>query len=144
MNMHFLQDRSGVSAAEFAIVAPILIFVILAMIDVWSYFNASLGTRAAVKAGANYVLLGGHTSSTAQAVAMSAWIRPPDDASVSVEQVCYCGEEVAACDVLCTGTLAPPAGYIRIEAAGTWIPPTPIRLVLESRPMANHQVIRVR
>jgi Flp pilus assembly protein TadG len=142
--MHFLRDRSGVSAIEFAFVAPILMLVILAMIDVWSYFNASLGARAAVKAGANYVLLGGHTSSTAQAVAMSAWIHAPDDATVSVEQVCNCGDEVAACDVLCTGTLAPPAGYIHIEAAGTWIPPAPIRFLLESRPIANHQVIRVR
>lgn len=144
MTKTFLSDRSGVSAIEFAVIAPVLLVMVVGIFDGWSLAASMLNIRAAVNAGANYVIQGGQLSGTAQAVAMSAWVDPPTDASVAVDQVCYCSGASATCGVLCSATSAPPATYIRFQATGTWIAPAPISYVVESRSIAQTQVIRAR
>lgn len=75
---------------------------------------------------------------------MSAWTKPPSDATVRVEQVCYCGTAAAQCDLLCSSNGKPPSGYFRIVASGTWTPPVPVRLLLEQSQSEQSETIRVR
>jgi Flp pilus assembly protein TadG len=144
MGTKFLRDRSGVSATEFAVIAPVLALMVLGMLDGWSYAASMLAMRAAVKAGANYVIEGGGTSDTARAVAVSAWVSPPSDASVAVTQACYCSGAATTCGLLCVGTAKAPSAYLTVRATGTWTPPAPFSYVLEARTVVHSEVIRVR
>jgi Flp pilus assembly protein TadG len=143
MSFRFLRDRSGVSATEFAIIAPVLLIIVLGIIDGWSYAASVLSARAAVKAGVNYVLQGGGETSTVQAVALAAWTNPPTDADVQAAQICYCSGASASCDVLCASG-SPPTAVYHVVATGTWIPPAPINYIMESRPISHDETIRVR
>jgi Flp pilus assembly pilin Flp len=144
MVRRFLKETAGTAAVELAAVSPLLCIVLLGIVDGWSHSSHTMNMRAAVKAGANYVMQGGTSETLTQNVAMSSWIKPPDDATVKVEQVCYCGTEESQCNALCSSNGKPPSGYLRIIANGTWTPPVPVRLVLESTPTEQSEIIRVR
>jgi Flp pilus assembly pilin Flp len=144
MLRHIFKEKSGAAAVELAVVSPLLCIVLLGIVDGWSHSNHTMNMRAAVKAGANYVMQGGTSEALTQDVAMLAWTKPPADASVRVEQVCYCGTVAAQCDVLCSSNGKPPSGYFRIVARATWTPPVPVRLVLEESKSEQSETIRVR
>lgn len=144
MLRRFLNEKSGTAAVELAAVSPLLCLVLLGIVDGWSHANHAINMRAAAKAGANYVMQGGNSETFIKDVAMSAWITPPADAAVTVEQVCFCGTAASQCDTLCSSTGKPPSGYFRIVASGTWIPPVPVRLVLEGSKTEQSETIRVR
>lgn len=144
MLRHIFKDKSGAAAVELAVVSPLLCIVLLGIVDGWSHSNHTMNMRAAVKAGANYVMQGGTSEALTQDVAMSAWIKPPSDANIRVEQVCYCGTVTAQCNALCSSNGKPPSGYFRIVAKGTWTPPVPVRLVLEESQSEQSETIRVR
>jgi len=144
MLRRLFNDKSGTAAVELAAVSPLLCIVLLGIVDGWSHSNHTMNIRAAVKAGANYVMQGGTSEALTQDVAMSAWIKPPSDAVVKVEQECYCGTAAAQCDVLCSANGKPPSGYFRIVASGTWTPPVAVRLLLEPTLTEQSETIRVR
>ena len=144
MLRRFFKDKSGAGAVELAAVSPLLCIVLLGIVDGWSHSNHAMNMRAAVKAGANYVMQGGTSEPLTQDVAMSAWIKPPSDAAIKVEQLCYCGTTAAQCDLLCSANGKPPSGYFRIVASGTWTPPVPVRLLLEDTKSEQSETIRVR
>lgn len=144
MLRRLLKDKSGTAAVELAAVSPLLLVVLLGIVDGWSHATYAINMRAAAKAGANYVMQGGNSETLIKNVAMSAWVKPPADAAVTVDQACFCGTVAAQCDVLCSSSGKPPAGYVRIVATGTWIPPVPVRLMLEGSKSQQSETIRVR
>jgi len=144
MLRRFLKEKSGAAAVELAAVSPLLCLVLLGIIDGWSHSNHTLNMRAAVKAGANYVMQGGTSEALTQSVAMSAWVKPPADATVTVDQVCFCGTVAAQCDILCSSSGKPASGYFRIVARGTWTPMGPANLLLDGSKSEQSETIRVR
>ena len=117
--LRFLYDERGVSATEFAVISPILIIVVLAMIEGWSYTTRVLETRAAVQAGAKFVLQGGSDDVAIRTAALSAWENKPSDGDIEVERYCSCGDTVTACATLCLDTEKPPATFVNITATAT-------------------------
>jgi Flp pilus assembly pilin Flp len=144
MLRRFLKEKSGAAAVELAAVSPLLCLVLLGIIDGWSHSTHTLNMRAAVKAGANYVMQGGTSGTLTQNVAMSAWLQPPADAAVTVDELCYCGTVASQCDILCSSNGKAPSSYYRIAATGTWTPLVPVRLVLEGGKTEQSEMIRVR
>lgn len=144
MLRHFLKEKSGTAAVELAAVSPLLCLVLLGIVDGWSHSTHTINMRAAVKAGANYVMQGGTSETLTQSVAMSAWLKPPGDATVTVDEICYCGSVASQCDALCSSNGKPPSSYYRIKASSTWTPLVPVRLVLEASKTEQSEMIRVR
>ena len=144
MLLRFLTERSGTAAVEMAAVSPLLCLVLLGIIDGWSHSTHTINMRAAVKAGANYVMQGGTSEALTQNVVMSAWLKPPADATVTVDELCYCGTVASQCDILCSSNGKPPSIYYRIAASSTWTPLVPVRLVLEASETEQSETIRVR
>ena len=55
----FITHSGGVSAIEFAFIAPMLILVLAGVVTGWTYSMQLMEMRTAVKSGANYILQGG-------------------------------------------------------------------------------------
>jgi Flp pilus assembly protein TadG len=136
-------DRLGSTAVEFSILAPILIFATLGIIDGWSLASNALALRAGVKAAANYVLEGGQDDATIQTLALSAWESPPSDAAVAVQRVCDCAGSSSDCGSLCVNS-KPPSMYVHIHATGTWTGPFTTNFLPATMALSREEVVRVR
>jgi Flp pilus assembly protein TadG len=60
--MRCLRDRSGVGAVEFAIIAPLLIFMFVAMADLGLGIYQNMQVDSAAQYGAQYALVNGYNS----------------------------------------------------------------------------------
>ena len=141
---HLRSDDAGVAAVEFAILAPILAFVTLGIIDSWSLATSAIAMRAGVSAGANYYIQGGTDDTTAQTLALSAWPNAPDDAGVAVTRACTCSGSSHDCSTLCSGTSKPPSVYVHVSATGTWTGPYTTDFLPVSLALSHEAVVRIR
>lgn len=111
----FLQDRRGIAAVEFALIAPILIFVIIGINDVAQLITKQNDMHSGVSAAAEYIMRGGSDMPTAQTIALSAWPSHSSQASVTAAKACYCASVSGSCTSLCPDQSVPTA-YITITA----------------------------
>ncbi len=132
-----LGDRRGVAAVEFAMIAPILAFAGVAVIDGWNMAARVAEMRTSVKAGGQYYMSGGTDDAAARAVALAAWVNKPADGTLAVERSCKCGGTVHACNTLCSDS-KPPASFISLTAT------RPVDGTVWNAPVAAKQVVRVR
>lgn len=142
--LKLLADERGMGAVEFAILSPILILMLLGIIVGAAYAAQLLDTRAAVQAGAKYVLQGGSDNSTIQAVAVSSWANKPSDGVVTVNRYCTCGAAINTCSSLCTISGRPPDVYVEIKASADWDSPLKSAWSPSGTEITQQQVIRVR
>lgn len=139
-----LADRRGTSAIEFTIIAPLLAFLLLGIIDGWSLATSTLAARSAVQAASAYFIGGGTDPAAAQTIALSSWNDPPPDASVAVAESCECSGVASGCGGICAATSMPPAAYMQIAATGTWTAPFSVQFLGNQIALSQTQVIRVR
>ena len=144
MTRRVMADRRGTSAIEFAIIAPVLAFLLLGIVDGWSFATSTLAARAAVEAASAYFIGGGADPATAQAIALSSWTNAPSDASVAVSESCQCNGSASGCGGICAATSMPPAAYMQISATGTWTAPFAVQFLGSQVALSQTQVIRVR
>jgi Flp pilus assembly protein TadG len=137
----FLRNDEGMSAVEFALIAPMLAAVLVGIVAGWDYMKQHQEMRDSVEAGAKYVVQGGRDTTKARTVAMSAWVDKPGDANINVAQQCTCNGAAASCGSLC-GDSTVPQSYITIQASATYTDTTPFGF--EAQPMTSKEVIRVR
>lgn len=136
--------NGGVSAVEFAFIAPILIFVLGGVVTGWTYSNQLMKMRTAVKTGANYVLQGGVDLDAAKNAVLMSWASKPGDASVEVVRQCTCAGTVSACSTVCTGSGSIPNMSVTITATGTVKMPLYNFFATQSVQASRQEVIRVR
>ena len=137
-------DQSAVAATEFALLAPMLAIMVLAIVDSWSLASNALAMRAAISAAAHYVVLGGRDDTTARSLALSAWQNAPTDAAVTVSRVCSCAGATVGCSTLCTGTSKPASIFVHVQATGTWTGPYTNDFMPVTLNLSREQVIRLR
>lgn len=111
----WLCDRRGIAAVEFALVAPILIFVIIGINDVAQLITKQNDMHSGVSAAAEYIMRGGSDLPTAQTIGLSAWPSHSSSATMSAAKVCYCGSASGDCATLCPDQSVPTA-YVTIAA----------------------------
>jgi Flp pilus assembly protein TadG len=140
----FIRHNGGVSAVEFAFIAPMLLVVLAGIVTGWTYSNQLMKMRTAVKSGANYVLQGGVDLDAAKSAVLMSWSSKPADASVQVTRQCSCAGTVSDCSVVCTGSGAIPNMSVIITATGSVDMPL-YNLFATQKVVANRQeTIRVR
>lgn len=111
-----LRDKAGVSAIEFALVAPVIVIVLLGIIEFGSTLFDRTDMHTAVRSGAQYVMNGGRDVDEAGNIVLMSWSTKPETGTVNVTRYCLCAEDEHACSLPCPD-LSVPEGYIRIEAS---------------------------
>ncbi len=138
-----LDCRSGSSAIEFAIAAPVLLILLLGLADGWSLVSFVLNMRAGVGSAANLYMQGAGDDALVQATALESWQSRPEDAALVVERRYLCDGEVVEADDLCAGS-RPPSLQLAIRASGTWAAPFEVDFLGTRRTIAHEQTVRVR
>lgn len=134
--MPFLADRRGVSALEFALIAPVLSTVLVLGWDGWMMINQATDMRTAVQTGARYYQIGGSDDAAAKTAALAAWVHKPADGALTVARACYCGTSVSDCSTTCaSGT---PSTYLTLTATSTFSG------TMETKALTESEKIRVR
>ncbi|WP_170314850.1 TadE/TadG family type IV pilus assembly protein [Aquibium carbonis] len=86
--LRLARDRKGVSAVEFALIAPVFLVILAGVIDVGQMMQIRSELNTAVSAGANRILLngGGLSAGTAEAIASDvAFISAADTPGVTAK-----------------------------------------------------------
>jgi Flp pilus assembly protein TadG len=115
----FIRHDGGVSAVEFAFIAPMLLVLLAGISTGWTYSNQLMKMRTAVKSGANYVLQGGVDLDAAKSAVLMSWSNKPGDGTVQVIRQCTCSGAVAACSTVCAGNGSIPNMSVIITATGS-------------------------
>ncbi len=56
MFLHYLKDKSGVAAVEFALIAPILLTLLIGTIDIGLYLNDKMKLESVARSSAEYLI----------------------------------------------------------------------------------------
>ena len=144
--LRFIRDRAAASATEFAVIAPVLAMTALGMIDGWSMANTSLNMHAGIQSAAKFLIQGGGTASTVQAIAMAAWKDKANGSDVTVTKACTCAGAAVDCATVnsCPVTLVPPVTTYTIVGTTSWTAPFETTFMPLSQSLTESQVVRVR
>ena len=145
-----LRDATGVSAAEFAIAAPILLGLLVPVGDLGIAFSTQLQVEQAVQAGAQYAAThpwNNNSSNDIAAAVTSASGLAGLAASPMPQQVCGCSTGTAITTVTCGGTCpdGDPAGYYAVVSAQyRYTPVLPYSFLGNSLTLTAQSMIRTR
>ena len=120
-----LGDRRGVSALEFAFIAPILIALPVPVFDLGLGLYAQMQVYSAAQSGAQYVLLHTYDSAQIQSAATSA---TPLAVTVASQQNCGCPNGTSITLGGAPGTCGTCAGgaaagtYVQVTVSTTYTP----------------------
>jgi len=107
-------DRKGTSAVEFALLAPVLAFAMVAAADLANMAFERSDMLGAVRSGTQYFMAGGTDLERARTIVESSWTSMPDNALIEVTRECECGGAPAQCNLLCADQSV-PYSYAIIE-----------------------------
>jgi len=132
----FWADRRGISALEFALIAPVLSTILVLGWDGWMMMNQATDMRTAVQTGARYYQIGGTDDAAAKAAALAAWVSKPSGSALTVTRACFCGSAANSCDTACaSGT---PSTFITLAATSTFSG------TMQHKSLTEQEVVRVR
>jgi Flp pilus assembly protein TadG len=115
---HRSADR-GVAGTEFALIASLLAILLVGVVDVGAMVTERRDMTSAVRAGAQYFMVGGADLDEAEAVIVAAWSARRDEVELGIAKACFCAGLTHACTANCAdGAL--PATYHIITATTTF------------------------
>lgn len=129
--LQFRKDNRGTSATEFAIMAPIFVVSMLAMVDFGMAFGTQMKLDQAVRTGAEFAIGGVNDKDTLKELVASAASGYGEQQAtdvgktrpvVAVDSVCRCpgSATVISCSATCSGLQ--PSRFFTISAAETHYP----------------------
>jgi Flp pilus assembly protein TadG len=116
-------DRDGVAAVEFSIVAPLLIAMLIGTIDYGTGFYRKMQVQNAAHAGAEYALLNGFDSSAITNAVLNATNFSGVSSSPAPVQFCGCPSMSGVTSTDCGSTCSSgstPGTYVTISAQGSY------------------------
>jgi Flp pilus assembly protein TadG len=111
-------SRKATSAIEFAIIAPVLAAIVIALADVATIATGVGEMQTAIRASIQYAMNGGTDMATAQTQGTNAWDSKPADGTLSATTACFCGAAGSDCQTPCADNTAPQK-FITVTASGT-------------------------
>jgi len=132
-----LRSTKGLAAIEFALIAPLLAFTILALADTANFALAATSMQRAERAGIQYFMNGGTDTSAAKTIVTGTWTNPPSGYTVTASKVCRCGNGLSVtCGASCSNG-QPSTTNMMITATAT------VNGVLMSLPESHTEFLRV-
>ena len=122
--MRWFADEAGVSAVEFSLLAPMLIFLAVATTDVGIGFYLCMQVESAAQAGAQYAILRGFDASAISSAVTNATDYTGVSASPTPSEFCGCASSTgisvsASCSAKCSSGSA-PGTYVLVSAKATY------------------------
>ena len=112
----------GVAAIEFSIVAPLLVFMLVGIVDAGSAVYRKMQVQNAVHAGTQYAIINGFNA-TAITTAITSASKFSVNSSPAPQQFCGCpsmsGVATADCSSACPDG-STPGSYVTISAQSTY------------------------
>jgi Flp pilus assembly protein TadG len=139
----FWRSEAGLSAVEFAVVAPTMLLAVLAILNLSNYLFTSLEMRATANTAASFLMQGATDDAAIAATALASWDGRPSDAAVTLQRVYKCGDVLADASSLCSDG-RPPAVYVTIKTSGTWSPLVEVALLKLKQSLQFEQSVRTR
>lgn len=133
----FARDRKGVSAIEFALIAPVLVISLLGVVDIGNVVYQRADMESALRAGVQYFMNGGDDLANAEDVVNVSWTTKPEGVSIVADRFCMCGAVEHACNELCDDDTYPQS-FNRLRTVATFPG------ILTETSHAAEQSIRVR
>lgn len=100
-NISFFKSESGVAAVEFSLVAPILIFLMIGLMDMGIYIRDRMKLEQISRAAVDYVMQGGLEENITTDILNYYDQAHADQYTISTERVCTCSDGVAqTCDAV--------------------------------------------
>lgn len=142
-NRGFIRDKNGTAATEFALIAPVLFFLLAGIYDYASYINYSMRLTDTTRAAAQYVVNGGNPDYVQSDVIQPSNLGNQSAVTVNTEYVCRCdsGEEIS-CDGSC-GINTYERKYIEVTLGANYSAPVNFPGILSSMPMQSFVRIQV-
>lgn len=120
--MSFRDAEEGVSLLEFALIVPILVFIVVGVVDLSLVIAQSMVVTQAAEVGAAYgTLAGNHTDYTGMTAAATVAANGLSGFSVtSVSNWCSCtaGGTAVGCSSSCAGSTS-PIMYVQVQTSAT-------------------------
>lgn len=119
----FARGESGLSGIEFAIIAPVLILMFIATVDLGMGFYSKMEVEAAAQAGAEYASINGWNSDKISTAVTSATTVHGLQASPSPSEFCGCPSSSGVTSATCGSTCSAgdKAGtYVTVNAQATY------------------------
>lgn len=105
---HFLIDKTGIAAVEFALLAPVLVVLFIGIFDFGMYLNSAMKLENTARAAAEYVRQGGDINNIEDDVIapsnLNLTAEQMESVEVTAEYVCECNEGEG---VDCAGSCGP-------------------------------------
>ena len=111
----FLKENSGVAAVEMAMLSPLLMFGMVAMMDVGVAVSERMELDRSVRSGVQAAISNVSDLTEIKSVVLAS-AENNEKMSVAIDKNCSCGSIAASCTALCTGD-EPPSVYIDIKAS---------------------------
>jgi Flp pilus assembly protein TadG len=105
------RDTRGASALEFAIGGPVLIFALLAMVDVGIAVGTRMELDRVVRSGAQAAMSLNNDATAIRAIALAS-TADAEGLGVDVAQQCRCAALENACTALCADGSAPSVFFV--------------------------------
>src|ERR1043166_7077655 len=143
----FPVDESGATAAEFALVAPFLCFLLVGLIDFGMGYWEKIQVGNAARAGVQYVMANGWNKTAISTAGTSATGLSSISASPVPSQACGCpsassGVVAASCGSSCTG--GGVAGtYVTVNASATYSPLLPYHGIAGTFALTATNTVRI-
>lgn len=129
--------RDGLAAVEFGLLAPMLLLIVAASVDLGMAYSAQIKVQQAAQAGAQYALKHGFDSTKIPAAVTSATALSVSATPAPTQQCgCLSGTTVTLsgtppCLVTCGNGLT-PGTYVTVNAQATYTPIIPYATLLSS------------
>ena len=119
--MLYIKDLKGVAAVEFALIAPMLIFLLIGTIDYGMYMNDTMKVENTTRAAAAYLFEGGEEDNLEDDVYLPSPLgltasNIATKLATQISYYCECADGTEAdCDLGCADDVDPDSddGYIR-------------------------------
>jgi Flp pilus assembly protein TadG len=128
LSRRFSGSESGVAAVEMGLVAPILLFGLLLMLDVGVAVAERMDLDRNVRAGVQAAMAHINDPDAVKDVVVAS-LNGAQGVSVTVDKTCKCGSTSTNCNLLCGQE--PPSVFINISAvkdySGLWLLPIELK-----------------
>lgn len=115
-----LRDERGVSAVEFALIAPVLLLILVGILDIGRAVNAYVTVSNAAREGTRYLAV--HPTAAPSAIASTVHQRvvPLDPAQVTVTASYFNGSSFQAWPAIPTPNPSPSYTPVRVTVSYPW------------------------
>jgi Flp pilus assembly protein TadG len=139
------RGAEGVAAVELSLLAPLLIFMLVATFDLGMGLYRKMQVQNAAQAGAQYAIAHGFSSSLASVVT-GATTFSGISATPAPSKFCGCpanaGVTVADCTSTCTGGTA-PGTYVTVSSTGAYNTILPYPMIPNSFTITAQSTVRI-